>query len=128
MVIIVSAFYAAVAPKTVLHPYDRNLRKFRKSEREDWGARTIGELLPSFRPPPQFVILAGEIYADGRNHAALGPLGVVVAERNARVVQKTHEPAPLARHVLDRLVQPAVPLNATESCAPGRPPPIRGAP
>lgn len=41
-VIIVSAFYGAVAPKTVLQPYDRNLRKFRKSEREDWGARTIG--------------------------------------------------------------------------------------
>jgi hypothetical protein len=70
VVIIVSAFYGAVAPKTVLHPYDRNLRKFRKSEREDWGARTIGELLPSFRPPPQLVILAGEIYADALLHGA----------------------------------------------------------
>jgi hypothetical protein len=63
-VVIVSAFYGVVAPKTVLHPYDRNLREFKKSEREAWGVRTIGELLPSFRPPPQLVTLAGEIYAD----------------------------------------------------------------
>jgi hypothetical protein len=69
-VIIVSAFYGAVAPKTVLHPYDRNLREFRKSDREDWGARTVGELLPSFQVPPQLVILAGEIYADALLHGA----------------------------------------------------------
>ncbi len=70
VVVIVSAFYGAVAPKTVLHPYDRSLRKFRKNDREDWGARTIGELLPMFNPPPQLVILAGKVYADALVHGA----------------------------------------------------------
>ncbi|WP_437647467.1 DUF6884 domain-containing protein [Sorangium sp. So ce362] len=70
VVLIVSAFYGAVSPKTVLHPYDRNLREFRKSEREGCGVRTIGELLPSFRAPSQLVILAGEIYADALLHGA----------------------------------------------------------
>jgi hypothetical protein len=68
-VLIVSAFYGVVAPKTVLQPYDRNLREFRKSEREDWGARTIGELLPAFKKP-QLVILTGEVYADALLYGA----------------------------------------------------------
>jgi uncharacterized protein DUF6884 len=70
VVIIVSAYYGAVAPKTMLHPYDRNLRTLRKSEREGWGVRTVGELLPAFSPPPQLVIVAGEIYADALLHGA----------------------------------------------------------
>jgi hypothetical protein len=69
-VVIVSALYGAVAPKTVLRPYDRSLRKLRKSEREDWGARIVGELLPAFSPPPTLVILAGEVYAAALVHGA----------------------------------------------------------
>ncbi|MDC0749983.1 DUF6884 domain-containing protein [Polyangium mundeleinium] len=70
VVVIVSAFYGAVAPKTVLQPYDRSLRKVRKNDREDWGARTIGELWPMLNPPPQLVILAGKVYADALVHGA----------------------------------------------------------
>ncbi|WP_437656758.1 DUF6884 domain-containing protein [Sorangium sp. So ce1182] len=62
-VLIVSAFYGAVAPKAVLRPYDRSLRLYNKREREDWGVRTVGQLLPSFELPPQLVILAGTLYA-----------------------------------------------------------------
>ncbi|HTN83796.1 MAG TPA: hypothetical protein VL242_08925 [Sorangium sp.] len=62
-VLVVSAFYGAVAPKVVIRPYDRNLRLCIKREREDWGVRTIGQLLPSFELPPHLVILAGTLYA-----------------------------------------------------------------
>ncbi|XYI04131.1 DUF6884 domain-containing protein [Sorangium sp. So ce1128] len=62
-VLIVSAFYGAVAPKAVLRPYDRSLRLYNKREREDWGVCTVGQLLPSFELPPQLVVLAGTLYA-----------------------------------------------------------------
>ena len=32
-------------------------------EREDWGVRTVGQILPSFQLPPLLVILAGTLYA-----------------------------------------------------------------
>src|SRR4051812_7966210 len=66
--LIASAFYGVVAPKAVIHPYDRSLRQYTKREREDWGVRTIGQLLPSFTAPPQLVILAGKLYADALAH------------------------------------------------------------
>jgi hypothetical protein len=69
-VLIVSAFYGAVAPKMVIQPYDRSLRLHSKREREDWGVRTVGQLLPSFKAPPQLVILAGKLYADALTHGA----------------------------------------------------------
>jgi hypothetical protein len=69
-VLIVSAFYGAVAPKAVIRSYDRSLRQYNKREREDWGVRTIGQLLPSFKVPPQLVILAGKLYADALAHGA----------------------------------------------------------
>ena len=46
-VLIVSAFYDVVAPTQKLHPYDRNLRIYTKREREDWGVRTVGQILPA---------------------------------------------------------------------------------
>lgn len=69
-VLIVSAFYGVVAPKAVIHPYDRSLRLYNKREREDWGVRTIGQILPTFKLPPQFVILAGKLYADALTYGA----------------------------------------------------------
>ena len=63
-VLIVSTFHGLVTPDTVLEPYDRNLRKLRKIERESWGMRTIGELWSKFKVPPQLVILAGKVYAE----------------------------------------------------------------
>jgi hypothetical protein len=63
-VLIASAFYGVVAPNAVIHPYDRSLRQYNKGEREDWGIRTVGQLLPSFKVPPQLVVLAGKLYAD----------------------------------------------------------------
>ena len=69
-VLIVSAFYGVVAPKAIIRPYDWSLRKYRKSEREDWGVRTVGQLLPSFALPPLLVILAGRVYADALLHGA----------------------------------------------------------
>jgi hypothetical protein len=68
--LIVSAFYGVVAPKSVISPYDRTLRQYTKREREDWGVRTIGQLLPSFTEPPQLVVLAGKLYADALAHGA----------------------------------------------------------
>ena len=69
-VLIVSAFYGVVAPRAVIHPYDRSLRQYNKREREDWGVRTVGQLLPSFKVPPQLIILAGKLYADALAHGA----------------------------------------------------------
>ncbi|WP_437972237.1 DUF6884 domain-containing protein [Sorangium sp. So ce260] len=69
-VLIVSAFYGAVAPKAVIRPYDRSLRLYNKREREDWGVRTVGQILPSFELPPQLVILAGTLYAGALVHGA----------------------------------------------------------
>ena len=69
-ILIVSAFYGVVAPKAVIRPYDRSLRKYNKSEREHWGVRTVGQLLPSFVLPPLLVILAGKVYADALLHGA----------------------------------------------------------
>jgi hypothetical protein len=68
--LIVSAFYGVVAPKAVLDPYDRSLRKYNKSEREQWGVRTVGQFLPSFQVPPQLVVLAGKLYADALAYGA----------------------------------------------------------
>lgn len=69
-VLIVSAFHGVVAPKAILRPYDWSLRRYRKSEREDWGVRTVGQLLPSFALPPLLVILTGRLYADALQHGA----------------------------------------------------------
>lgn len=69
-VLIVSAFYDVVAPTQKLYPYDRNLRVYNKREREDWGVRTIGQLLPGVDMLPQLVILAGKLYADALLHGA----------------------------------------------------------
>lgn len=69
-VLIVSAFYGVVAPKAVIQPYDRSLRQYNKREREDWGVRTVGQILPSFKVPPQLIILAGKLYADALAHGA----------------------------------------------------------
>lgn len=69
-VLIVSAFHGIVAPKAVIQPYDRSLHAYSKRERENWGARTIGQLLPSFKVPPQLVILAGKLYADALLYGA----------------------------------------------------------
>jgi len=63
-VLIVSTFHGLVTPDTVLEPYDRNLRKLRKIERESWGMRTIGALGSKFKVPPLLVILAGKVYAE----------------------------------------------------------------
>jgi hypothetical protein len=69
-VLIVSAFHGVVAPKAIIRPYDWSLRRYRKSERENWGVRTMGYLLPSFAQPPLLVILTGRIYADALAHGA----------------------------------------------------------
>jgi hypothetical protein len=69
-VLIVSAFYGVVAPKAVIRPYDRSLRRYSKSDREDWGVRTVGQVLPSFALPPQLIILAGNVYADALVYGA----------------------------------------------------------
>ena len=69
-VLIVSAFYGVVAPKVIIRPYDRSLRKYNKSEREQWGVRTVGHLLPSFALPPVLIILAGNVYADALLYGA----------------------------------------------------------
>jgi hypothetical protein len=69
-VLIVSAFYGVVAPKAIIRPYDRSLRKYNKSERDNWGVRTVGQVLPSFGLPPLLIILAGRVYADALLHGA----------------------------------------------------------
>jgi hypothetical protein len=46
------------------------LRQYNKREREDWGVRTIGQLLPSCKIPPQLVVLAGKEYADALAYGA----------------------------------------------------------
>lgn len=70
VVLIASAFYGVVAPSAVIRPYDRNLRQYNKDERENWGVRTVGQILPSFELPPQLVILAGKVYADALLYGA----------------------------------------------------------
>src|SRR5215218_4815829 len=62
--LIVSAFYGVVAPKAVLYPYERNLRAYGKRDREAWGVRAIGSILPAFKVPPHLVLLAGAVYTD----------------------------------------------------------------
>jgi hypothetical protein len=69
-VLIVSAFYGVVAPKAIIRPYERSLRKYTKGDRETWGVRAVSYLLPSFAQPPQLVILAGQVYADALVHGA----------------------------------------------------------
>src|SRR6185437_8123426 len=69
-VLIVSALHGVVAPKAIIRPYERSLRKYDRRAREDWGVRTVGQLLPSFVLPPQIVILAGQVYADALLHGA----------------------------------------------------------
>jgi hypothetical protein len=69
-ILIVSALYGAVAPKAVIRPYDRSLRQYNKGERENWGVRTVGQILPSFELPPLLVILAGQIYAEALLYGA----------------------------------------------------------
>jgi hypothetical protein len=62
--LIVSAYHGVVAPNALVGPYNRSLRLASKAERVAWGERTIASLLPSFKVPPQLVILAGQLYAD----------------------------------------------------------------
>lgn len=70
-VLIVSALYGVVAPKAIIRPYDdRSLRQYKKSERETWGVRTVGHILPSFARPPQLILLTGRVYADALLHGA----------------------------------------------------------
>lgn len=68
-ILIVSAFYGLVTPAQVLRPYDRSLAIYSKREREDWGVRTIGQLPAEFKKP-QFVILAGKLYAEALAYGA----------------------------------------------------------
>jgi hypothetical protein len=68
--LIVSALHGVIAPNAVIGPYDRSLRQYNKREREGWGVRTIGHLLPAFEVPPQLVILAGTLYADALAYGA----------------------------------------------------------
>jgi len=69
-VLIVSAFYGVVAPQLMLNPCDRSLRTLRKTERENWGVHVVGQLLPTFKIPPQLVLLAGKLYADALMYGA----------------------------------------------------------
>jgi hypothetical protein len=68
--LIVSAFHGVLAPNAVVGPHDSTLRQLGKREREAWGVRTIGQILPSFGVAPQLVILAGQLYADALLHGA----------------------------------------------------------
>ena len=43
-ILIASTFYGVVAPKAVIRPYDRSLRKYNKREREHWGVRTDAQI------------------------------------------------------------------------------------
>lgn len=67
---IVSALHGAVKPDLWLEPYDRDLRGIGKKDREAWGARTVGEVIATFRVPPVLVILAGKIYEDALLYGA----------------------------------------------------------
>jgi len=69
-VFIVSALHGAVEPELVLEPYNRKLSQYRKSEREEWGVRTIGCIYPKFIVPLQFVIVAGKLYAEALMYGA----------------------------------------------------------
>jgi len=68
-VAVVSAKYDAVRLEHLLKPYDMKLSNLRKSEREDWGARTVQKLLhwclpTPLSPPPTLLLLCGEAYSD----------------------------------------------------------------
>lgn len=74
-VAIVSAMYGAVKLDQMLEPYDRKLTELRKAEREDWGVRTVAELvrmckLTPLSPPPVFLLLCGDVYSDALIHGA----------------------------------------------------------
>jgi hypothetical protein len=66
---IVSAKHGLVEPGTVLQYYDFKLDELRKSEREDWGARTLQQFA-SAKVKPRLVILAGRLYADALLYGA----------------------------------------------------------
>jgi hypothetical protein len=63
-VMIVSAQYGAVKLDQQLEPYDMKLSELRKTDRENWGARTVDELRRGHKTPPTFLLLCGELYAD----------------------------------------------------------------
>lgn len=67
---VVSAFYGSVKLDAWLEPYDRDLRAFRKKDREAWGARTVSEAIRAFGIPPVLVILAGKVYEDALVYGA----------------------------------------------------------
>jgi hypothetical protein len=74
-VAIVSAMHGAVKLDQVVAPYDFKLSNLGKSDREDWGLRAINKLLPWYQPsrmapPPVFLFLCGELYADALLHGA----------------------------------------------------------
>lgn len=71
-VFIVSALHGVVEPEQVFEPYNWDLRKLGKREREDWGVRTIGGVYPSpkFDVPPRLVIVAGKLYAEALLYGA----------------------------------------------------------
>jgi hypothetical protein len=67
---IVSAQYGAVKLDQHLEPYDRKLSSLRKSDREDWGARTVDALLRWCPPSPVFLLLCGDVYGDAIQYGA----------------------------------------------------------
>jgi hypothetical protein len=74
-VAIVSAMHGAVKLDQILTPYDRKLTELRKSEREDWGVRTVNGLirwchLTPLSPPPTFLLLCGDVYSEALVHGA----------------------------------------------------------
>lgn len=72
---IVSAFYGAVRLDQVLEPYDRKLTDLRKAERDDWGVRTVADLvrmtkLTQLSLLPVFLLLCGDVYSTALVHGA----------------------------------------------------------
>lgn len=68
-VVIVSAKYEALRLDDEVEPYDFKLSSLGKAHREDWGVRAVDKILPWVRitplsPPPVFLLLCGEAYAD----------------------------------------------------------------
>jgi hypothetical protein len=61
---IISAFHGLLHPDTETEPYDRNLKKLRKSERESWAARVAWSLTTNYVGlEVELVIYAGRDYA-----------------------------------------------------------------